>query len=477
MNILMVTSETVPFSKSGGLADVVGALSKALAEIGNEVRVMMPLYSFIDRKGFRKTAEVTVEMLGKNENAIILEKKLNGVVYSAVAHPYFSDRKGIYGDDSFSPYEDNCPRFIFFSKCVAEYIKKLDSEPDIVHMHDWTAGFIPYYLKRAKIRSKTVFTVHNLAYQGIFSIYDEVLAGDAVSENALSGYGDEKRINMMKAGLLSADAITTVSPTYSEEIKTEEFGCGLDDILTRREKDLYGIINGIDYREWNPGKDRFFSSHYSSYNLSGKEELKKEVMNEYGLIQYLDKPLFAIISRLAEQKGFTELLLDGDESALESILKKKDSSFIVIGTGDDRYSDKLRMLDEKYDNISVNIIFSNAASHRIEGAADFFLMPSRYEPCGLNQIYSEHYGTLPIAHRTGGLADTIIDIDEDGENGTGFLFDGLSSDAIIANAERAIRFYNNDKKNLLRAKRRAMRIDFTWTKSAEDYLGLYKKIK
>ncbi len=472
MKILMVSSETVPFSKSGGLADVVGALSKALVDENNEVSIFMPFYSFIDKKGFKKGIELSVSMLNKAEKAEVYEKKADGVTYLALAHPYFTEREGIYGKDSFSPYIDNAARFLFFSKCAIEYAKESKIHFDVIHAHDWPAGLVPFYANAAKLKSKTVFTIHNLAYQGSFSPYDAILAGDELPKEAFVGFGEERRFNMLNGAILTSDVITTVSPTYAEEIKSEAFGCGLESVLKERENSLYGILNGIDYKEWSPSKDQFFTSHFSSSNLKGKENLKEEILKEYGLEEYKEKPLFALISRLAEQKGFNELLLEGDESALETILKKNNSAFIIIGTGDDRYVSKLKELDEKYENISVNILFSNSASHRLEGAADFFLMPSKYEPCGLNQMYSEHYGTLPIASRTGGLNDTIIDMSE--ENGTGFLIEKLTGDEIIANVNRAIDLYNNDKKALKDARIRAMKKDFSWSRSAKEYISIYK---
>lgn len=473
MKILMVSSETVPFSKSGGLADVVGALSKALASENNDVSIFMPFYSFIDKTGFTKKIDIDVSMVSKSEQASIYEKNIDGVQYLALSHQYFIKRDGIYGKDSFSPYPDNAARFLFFTKCLIEYIKKSDEKFDVIHSHDWPSALVPYYVKKNKINSKTIFTIHNLAYQGSFSPFDVILSGDKMPKEAFRGFGEDKRFNMLASGIMLSDAITTVSPTYSEEIKTEKYGCGLENILKEREKSLSGILNGIDYKEWSPENDEFFKSHYSSKNLKGKESLKKEVMETHGLADYYDKPLFAIISRLAEQKGFNELLLEGDECALERILRRNDSAFIIIGTGDERYVRKLKALDSKFDNLSVNILFSTEASHRLEGAADFFLMPSCYEPCGLNQMYSEHYGTLPIATKTGGLNDTIVDL-ADKDNGTGFLIERLTPDEIVSNADRAINIYYKDKETLLEARKRAMNKDFSWTRSAKEYMNLYK---
>lgn len=473
MKILMVTSETVPFSKSGGLADVVGALSEALVSRGHEVRVLMPMYASVKKDNFVKKESFPIPMLGGDEKAEILETNLNGVIYAGLCHPYYTKRKGIYGDTSFTPYADNCPRFMLLSKAVPLYIKASGFQPDIVHCHDWTSGFVPYYLKRFRVKAKTVFTIHNLAYQGVFTPIDGVITSDQIAEEGLVGREGERLINMMAAGLKGSDAITTVSPTYAKEILTDEFGCGLQDVLRNREKDSYGIINGIDYNEWDPSKDSSFDCHFDASDLSGKKELKKLLQKEFQLEENPDIPVIAIISRLAEQKGFDDLLLSGEPCALERILQKKNCQFTIVGTGDSRYVTKLSSLMTEYDNLSVKIAFSVPLSHRVEGGADFFLMPSKYEPCGLNQLYSLRYGTLPIVHKTGGLADTVIDMDE--ENGTGFSFQKLDADEIVKNVERAIEFYQ-DKTKLSEAISRAMAVDSTWGRSADEYVSVYEKL-
>lgn len=475
MNILMVTSEAVPFSKSGGLADVLGALSPSLAKKGADVKVLMPLYSFIDRKGFRKQIVLQVPMLGGTETATILSKKLNGVEYLAIAHPWYTERKGIYGDTSFEPYQDNCRRFALLAESAAIYLKESGWKADIVHSHDWTAGLVPFYLDKYRIKAKTIFTIHNLAYQGDFSRYDGVLTGDRFPEECFEGNAGNERLNMMKSALLLSDKITTVSPTYAKEIQTEKFGCHMDGILRQRENDLLGILNGMDISEWNPSRDKFFPEHYSKSDLSGKAELKRRVQKEAGLEVNDNVPLFAMISRIADQKGYAELL-GGNQPILAELLKM-DIQIIIVGTGDHHYEEKLRDMAAIYPNLSVSIAFSQKLSHEVEGAADFFLMPSRYEPCGLNQMYSLHYGTLPVAHRTGGLADTIVDISEDGNAGTGFLMPDLSSDSFIGTVRRAVEFYSNDKSGFLKAQKRAMSEDLSWDRSADEYMNLYTQLE
>ena len=474
MNVLMLTSETVPFSKSGGLADVVGALSASIQKTGESVKVMMPLYGFIDRKGFRKEAVLKLNVLGGEETVSILVKKYQKVDYLAVEHPLFTERQGIYGDTSFKPYSDNCYRFLLLSKAAVEYIRTSDWKCNVLHAHDWTAGPAMYLAKEAKLKVKTIFTIHNLADQGDFSRFDILRSDFTPSEKMLSGSGIEKRFNMLKTGLEYADWITTVSPTYAKEICDSDQGCGLDGLLRSRESVLSGILNGIDSKEWNPAKDVFFQQHFSVKKQQPKAELKAYAQKLFNLPIDPDKPVIGMISRLAEQKGFHELL-DGDDSALERIARENRCQFIIIGTGDERFENKLLDIGSRYENISTNIVFSAELSHIVEGACDFFLMPSRYEPCGLNQMYSLVYGTLPIAHRTGGLADSIIDVGEDIIHGNGFLFDNLNSDEIVKHVNRAIDFYH-DKEHFAIARTNALKCDFSWDESAKEYLKIYSQL-
>lgn len=468
MKILMVTSETVPFSKSGGLADVVGALSTSLAKLGHSVTVFMPFYSFIPKEGFKKTIAFKIPMLGRNENAEVYEKELDGVTYAALSIPYFTERKGIYGDTSFSPYPDNCPRFMAFSKAVALYIVARGLEFDVVHSHDWTTGFVPHYLKHFRAPAATVYTIHNLEYQGEFPLFDAVYSSSLIPKAAVRN----GHINMMALALNTSNKITTVSPSYADEIMTPQYGAGIEDLLKLREKDTTGILNGIDTEVWNPAKDTLIPSTYSIEKMEGKRKCKKEVQREFKLKEEPETPLIALISRLASQKGFDELLMDGDECALERILKMK-CQVALIGTGDSRYISKLGELMAKYDNLSIKILFSEEMSHTLEAGADFFLMPSVYEPCGLNQMYSLVYGTIPVVHAVGGLKDTVKDISEEG--GNGITFSCLTPDEIVVSASRAIELYSN-KDRLGEVIKRAMESDFSWLKSAKEYEKLYKEL-
>lgn len=472
----MVTSETVPFSKSGGLADVAGALSAALAKLDNNVYILMPAYGFIDLEQFSSSiATFNVEINNQNEKIEILKKEYNGVTYLALVHPWFTNRKGIYGDTSFSPYADNFSRYILLSKAAIPLCKALNLKLDILHSHDWTVGFTSYLLKQEKDPlfkdTKSIFTIHNLAYQGIFTRVDALTASTKLTDLMFIEEGPNKKVNMLKTGIEYSDYITTVSPTYAKEIQTQELGCNLEHILHKRKAELFGIINGIDYDEWNSETDENFTTHFSSKDLSGKQALKAEIQKEFNLEVNPDIPLIGMISRLAEQKGFNELL--DHEEVLEKVVKENKVQFIIIGTGDSQIETKLKYLGEKYNNLSVNILFSNKAAHRVEGGCDFFLMPSKYEPCGLNQLYSLRYGTLPIARKTGGLADTIIDIDEHPKYGTGFLFSELKSHAILEVIKRALHLYNTDRQKIKEMQIRSMETDFTWNKSAQSYMKIY----
>lgn len=468
----MVSSEAVPFSKSGGLADVVGALSHELNK-ENNVRIFMPFYSFIDRKGFKKDISWSFDMLEEHITVSCVKKREKNVEYIGLCHPYFTERKGIYGDTSFTPYQDNAKRFALFALAAVSYMKESGFDADIVHSHDWPAGLVSYIVKKEKMKAKTVFTIHNLAYQGVFSRYDAVTFGFALDKRLYNNSSLNKQINFLKAGIEFSDKITTVSPTYAEEIKTASHGEGLDWLLREREKDLKGIINGIDTQEWNPKTDKNILYKYSSSDLSGKEKMKEYVQQREGLEVNADIPLFAMISRLADQKGYTELL-SGSPSALERILEKNNCQFVIIGTGDKFFEEKLETLSRKYRNLSAKIMFSNAESHILEAGADFFLMPSRFEPCGLNQIYSLHYGTLPVAHSTGGLKDSICDYSQ--KDADGFLFETLNGEEIIAATERAIKEYNEDRSGIEKARKRGMKKDFSWKKSAGEYISLYNSL-
>lgn len=466
---MMISSEAVPYSKSGGLADVASSLSKALSELNNDVRLAIPRYGSTDDGEFSALPlTVEVEIGHKIERVGFKEKKEGNLSVYLVDHPWYSERRGIYGETSYKPYNDNLLRYTLLTKAVVALCKALKWSPQIYHGHDWTSGFLPYLVPEGCV----VFTIHNLAYQGIFSRLDLLLADVEIQSEFLMTNGPEKRVNMLKAALERAAVITTVSPTYAQEIQEEEYGCGLDELLRKRSQDLHGILNGIDTAEWDPRSDRLLATHYSEDDLSGKAHLKEELQKRFNLSVAANVPLFAMVSRLSEQKGFVELL-QGSPSALEQIISDFPLQFLIIGTGDQEIEDKLKALDQLYPNLSVNFIFSNEAAHLAEAGSDFFFMPSRWEPCGLNQMYSLRYGTIPVARRTGGLKDSIIDISEEG--GTGILFDELTKGELYSAVERSVELYNSNVEEFNTIRKRGMLIDFSWLNSAQEYVKIYKK--
>ncbi|MCK9547043.1 MAG: glycogen synthase [Sphaerochaeta sp.] len=477
MKVCMVSSESVPYSKSGGLADVVGALSTALAALGDDVRVILPLYGSIDATLLKKLdVTVSVTLQGKREEVAFREATLDAVVYYFVDHRFYTGRSGIYGDTSHAPYDDNLVRYTLLNKAAMELVKVLDWKIDVMHCHDWTTGFLPYLMKTSDdpfwSSVKSVMTIHNLAYQGEFSRLD-LLCCDIVPEARLfGGPTPSKRTNMLKSGLEFADLLSTVSPTYAKEIQGAEYGCGLDALLRARAGDLVGIINGIDYEEWNPQTDTFLTHHFSAGDLGGKARTKAQIQEYFALTVDPSIPLFSMISRLASQKGFVELL-EGSPSALDRMLDLHPMQMIIIGTGDADIERALSAVGKRHPNLSVNILFSNKLAHLVEAGSDFFLMPSRYEPCGLNQLYSLRYGTLPVARRTGGLNDSIIDLDEDGERGTGILFDQLTGHGILDAVGRAIAWWDKGETSIGEIRQRAMRWDSSWRHSATLYRELY----
>ena len=461
----MVSSEAVPFSKSGGLADVVGSLSLSLKKAKNDTRIIVPAYGTPADLAGDFVASFDVQFPGRTENVQIRMQRRRWVRYYFLCHPWFCSRKGIYGDTSFTPYADNFKRFSLLCKASLELCKVLKWKPDIIHCHDWATGLVPYFIRFAGsffATTKVVFTIHNLAYKGSFPPLEWLQCGERPSEKCFA----DGRVNMMRTALEYSDYITTVSPTYASEIQMQSNGCGMESILVRRKKYFKGIVNGIDVREWNPMKDKLIHRRFNPDNLRGKARLKRDVQKKFNLPVEPSVPLFAMISRLASQKGFDVLL-----SVLESILRNNRLQFVIIGTGDSSLERSLTEMGERNANLSVNIIFSNEAAHLVEAGADFFLMPSRYEPCGLNQLYSLRYGTIPIVHKTGGLADTVVDIDEYPKKGTGLVFEDLTPETIAAEVARAAELYNNP--DFEKTVRRAMLQDFSWESSAEEYLKVY----
>ncbi len=483
-NVLFISPEVVPFAKTGGLADVAGALPKALAKKGHNVKVIMPKYRVVDESKFglrNKLSGLSVETadrrIGYDIKHTVDEK--SSVEYLFVDCPQFFDRDSLYIDPSAgTDWADNDERFIMFSKAAIETAKLLGFKPDIVHCNDWQSALVIAYLKTIYaydeffIDTKTLFSIHNLAYQGNFPAehFKKLGLGYEYFYPA-SPFEFWGKVSFMKAGIYFADAINTVSKTYAEEIQSSpEYGYGMEGLLRERSKDLYGIVNGIDYDVWNPEVDELIPHKYSIGNLEGKKLNKKALLEKAGLtVTKKDIPLIGIISRLADQKGF-DLIAQISKDLLSLNLK-----IVLLGTGEKKYHDMFTALKKKHPRkLSVNLTFDNALAHLIEAGSDMFLMPSRYEPCGLNQLYSLKYGTIPIVRKTGGLADTIIDYNESDGYGTGFVFKNYDAYELLDMIKKALAVYRK-KKEWSKLQENAMSMDFSWDRSAEHYVELYAK--
>lgn len=474
MKILMVSAEAIPFAKTGGLADAVTALSKALVEAGQEVKILIPRYYFIDRKN-----------LALERKSVLLNIGFSDIVvnfYSAVyknVQIYFVDyeklfgRSGIYGENAQCAYADNPLRFNVLARAAFLLCKELNWIPDIMHANDWSSGMVPVLLKYFEKENfggtKSVLTIHNLAYQGTFSDRAFPLLGLPPEFKSKAWFDQFSSINFLKAAIFCADKITTVSPTYAKEISGPQFGCGLDGLIRLRSKDFEGIINGADLSEWNPETDRYIPFHYSKENLENKAKNKAELQKRFGLKIDPEIPVVGIVCRLAEQKGIKELFAP-NYGAMYRMCRDFNVQFVVAGTGESWCEQEIKNLSKVLPNLARFDGYSEEVSHLIEAGSDYFLMPSKYEPCGLNQIYSMIYGTLPIAHDTGGLSDTVTQFDETSESGTGFKFTDLTPDAIYGTVKWALSFFT-DKKLIKKLRVQAMNQDFSWKKSAEEYIN------
>jgi starch synthase len=481
MKIAEASSEIVPYAKTGGLADVVGTLPLYLEKAKQEVSMFIPLYKSVITSGFDiKLMDVTLDIpIGDAVHTGYLWKGVHpdskDITVYFIQHDEYYHRDALYGTES-GDYPDNSERFIFFSRAVIEVIKRLELSIDVLHCHDWQTALIPVYLKTLYSHDKnlssikTVLTIHNLAYQGLFLREDMKLTGlDRTLFNwkPLEHWG---KINFLKGGIVFADIVTTVSKKYAEEIRTAEFGCGLEIILKEHEHKLYGIINGVDYSEWSPENDKFISHKYNIENLRGKAMCKKRLRKILRLPQ-AKAPMLGMISRLTEQKGVDLLIVIMDD------LMKRDLQLVILGIGDEKYHQMLREIALKYKRkLSVNIMFDNQLAHQIEAGADIFLMPSKYEPCGLSQMYSLRYGTIPVVRETGGLADTIKDANDlNLKNGTatGFTLKGYFATEFLFAIDRALELYKSKTKwNALR--RNAMKQDWSWKRSTREYVELFK---
>jgi len=483
VRILFVSAEVVPFAKTGGLADVAGAIPSALRALGNDVAVIMPYYQSARQKFADRVADTGLRLsapLGaETHTAALLRTTLPGsdVPVYLVDHPPFYDRPQLYGTPA-GDYPDNAERFIFFSRAVLAATRALNWAPDIYHCNDWQAALVPVYLRAAHSadrfyhNSHSILTIHNLAYQGVFPREAFALTGLDWSHftwRELEFYG---KLNLLKGGLVAADLLTTVSRRYAKEIQTREYGCGLEGVLADRSAHLHGIINGIDYTVWDPATDPYLPAPYSPDDLAGKAVCKRKVQELSGLPPR-DVPLLGIVSRLDEQKG-----LDLVASILPNLVEL-DTQFVLLGTGKQSLQDLFADFARRYPrHVAAHLTFSNELAHQIEAGCDMYLMPSRYEPCGLNQLYSLRYGTAPIVRKTGGLADTITNCTPTSlAKGTanGFSFETYAAPALLHAVRRALRLYSNPRawRRLIQT---GMRQDWSWNKSAREYQALYLKV-
>ena len=477
MKIVHVASELFPYMKTGGLADAVGALSAALADNGHEVSVFMPGYRAAlehkDAAGAERKLRLKVEMADTffSGDVRVFSPRKNLKVY-LVCRDEFFDRRNPYGTGE-RDFDDNADRFIFFCKGVVDMLRLADLQADVVHCHDWQAALLPLLLREAERRHnvtlalKTIFTIHNIAYQGVFPAKTFAKTNLPDELYHIDGLEYYSQINLMKGGILFADRVTTVSPRYAREIQTPEFGCGLDGVAQTRSEDIVGLLNGVDNAVWNPAIDSWLPARYSSVNLSGKQLCRAELLKRAGMANDFKGPIFGIVARLTEQKGIDFVLANRD------FFLAHECRLIVLGSGDKRMEEELRALSAGAPHkVHLSAKLDEGMSHLIEAGSDFFVMPSVFEPCGLNQMYSQVYGTIPVVSRVGGLVDTVIDADENPANGTGLMCEPNAASLRDA-LQRALILFA-DKPRYAAVQQRGMAKDFSWKVAATAYERLYQ---
>ena len=477
MEVIFVASEMVPFATTGGLGDVLGSLPREIAKLGHRVSVFLPKYKKISQK------KLTLDLVGKDiqvplgsemESANIFSYRSNELNVYFIEHSEYFDRDELYGTPM-GDYPDNDRRFTFFDRAVIESLKKLKIKPDVIHCHDWQTGLIPVYLKTLYQadpffkKTKTVFTIHNLAYQGNFppdSVPITGLSWDEFKFDRLEFYG---KISFLKGGLIYSDVLTTVSERYAQEIQSPGFGCGLEAVLARRKNSLFGIMNGINPEEWNPEKDLMIEAHFSAKNLNGKKTCKDALQKENHLKVDSEIPVFGFIGRLVDQKGLDILVPAVEEMA------KQNWQLVVLGTGDEEFHKTLRVLHKRHpEHVGLNITFDFKMAKRIYSGCDFFLTPSRFEPCGLGPMFALRFGTIPIVRETGGLADSIHEFNPKTGEGNGFIFPGYKTEDLLVAMKRAVHIFR-DSKLMPKLIKNAMACDFSWETSAKRYVQLYEK--
>jgi starch synthase len=478
MKIVHVASEMYPYMKTGGLADAVGALASALAGKGHDVAVFIPGYRAAlehkDAAGAVRTLKLKVEMAdGYYSGEVRMFSPRDRLQVYLVCREEFFDRRAPYGNGE-RDYEDNAERFVFFCKAVVEMLRLGDLQADIVHCHDWQAALLPVLLRHSERRHsvtlalKTIFTIHNIAFQGLFPAKAFALTNLPDELYHMDGLEYYAQINLMKGGILFADRVTTVSPRYAQEIQTSEFGCGLDGVVQTRAEDIVGLLNGVDTAVWNPALDALLPARYSAVNMAGKALCRAELMKKAGFAADARVPVFGVVARLTEQKGIDFILENRD------FFVDQDCRLVLLGSGDKRMEVALRALATTVpQKVHVATKLDEAMSHLIEAGSDFFLMPSRFEPCGLNQMYSQVYGTIPIVSRVGGLFDTVVDADDDPVKGTGLMCEPTA--ASLRDALQRALVLHADKPRFTAVQQRGMAKDFSWQVAAGGYERLYQE--
>ncbi|MBU1096322.1 MAG: glycogen synthase GlgA [Ignavibacteriae bacterium HGW-Ignavibacteriae-2] len=489
LKILFVTSEVVPFIKTGGLADVSSALPQKLQELGHQVRIVVPKYGAIDERKYKihevvRLKDLTTQIGDKEvvfslRSSFLIGSKARVQIYFLDNQEYFGSRHSLYSDPlTGEDFPDNDERFILLAKSIFELVIKLGWVPDIIHCNDWQCGLVPVYLKTMFSEHelfqnvKTLFTIHNLSYQGVFpkSSFNKTGLPDSLVKKGNILHNN--KFNYLKAGLEYSDYINTVSETYAKEIcKDEEIASGLQEVLKSRKDAVHGIVNGIDPLIWNPEKDKKIAKKYSVKNLSDKILNKKALSEKFNFEFKENTPVIGMISRLEDNKGF-----DLIQKVFKDLMKL-DIQFVLLGTGNRKYHMFFEEAYMKYrDKFSCYLGFDDELAHLIEAGSDMFLMPSKFEPCGLNQMYSLIYGTVPIVRETGGLADTVVRFDEKTGEGTGFSFKKYDSNEMMKEINRALSIYKNDNKTWTKIMKAGMKVNFTWLNSSKNYVELYKTI-
>ncbi len=473
MRVCIVSSEVFPFSKTGGLADVAGALPVALAKKGIETVVFSPAYRSAKKYPLTlKAPEKEIKIGSRKDRYALLHTEKEGVHFYFIENDHYYDRDSLYVSGGVD-YKDNAERFSLLCAATLDALKEMELQVDIIHLNDWQTSLIPLYKKlyfSSLSETKTLLTIHNIAYQGIFpheKLETLGIPSEYFNPEMFEFYGN---INLLKGGIVLSDFINTVSKTYAEEIQTEEYGCGLEGVLKKFKDKLTGIVNGIDTNYWNPETDKMIFANYSASSLQNKKENKKRLkellhLTEEGL------PLFGMVSRIDHQKGFDILI-----PAVERFLKKRRAHFVFLGSGDKNLEKLLIETEKKHGQlVSVNIMFNEELAHRIYASSDFFMMPSRFEPCGLSQLISYRYGAIPIVRATGGLKDTVKSLNRS-PSGTGFIFKTYKPEALLNQMFSAVKLHEKETERMRGTQRRIMLLDYSWDNRAAEYMKLYRKI-